>query len=76
MRNLTFYIFDSRYSVPNINFAVLDTSEDGRSHAERLLRDSEHHTAVEVRDGDEVLLRLDRDGRPPCPAPDSPGARA
>lgn len=61
MRTYTFYIWDARYSVPSLAF--IDARADAlvADLARRKLEESDHHLAVEVLDGDTLLLRIARE---------------
>jgi hypothetical protein len=49
------YVDDDRYSVPSLYLITVQTVERARAMADGMLRDSEHHLGVEVRQGGERL---------------------
>jgi hypothetical protein len=60
MRTFTLYVHDDRYSVPNLVFADAGDKHAARAMAERELNRSEHHLAVDVREGEDWLFRVRR----------------
>ncbi len=62
MRTYTVYIRDERYSVPSLVFVDARSEMLVADLARQKLEESAHHLAVEVLDGDTLLLRIARDG--------------
>jgi hypothetical protein len=62
MRTFTLYVHDSRYSVPNLVFADAADVKRVRELAEGELGRSEQHLAVDVREGEAWLFRVQRNG--------------
>lgn len=72
MRQLSAFVFDSRYSVPTLRL-VLASGADAARQAHLILEESPFHEAVELRSEDELLVRVERsaasggrDGAEPC----------
>ena len=61
MRTYAIYIRDARYSVPSLAFVDLRAEALVADLARQKLAESEHHLAVEVLDGDTLLVRVSRD---------------
>ena len=62
MRTFTLYVHDSRYSIPNLVFADAPDVKRARELAETELGRSEEHLAVDVREGEAWLFRVQRNG--------------
>lgn len=60
MRDLTLLIEDDRYTVPTLRLEVLGNSRTLADVADDVLRESEHHRAVEVHEGVRLLIRRSR----------------
>ncbi len=60
MEYFTFYIRDSRYSVPTVEFMILADHARARELAAERLAQSPHHIAVEVFRADVMLFRLSK----------------
>ncbi|MFZ4607913.1 MAG: hypothetical protein ACOYM5_16840 [Caulobacter sp.] len=61
MRTYTVYIWDARYTVPSLAFIDAGPDVQVADLARRRLEESHHHLAVEVLDGDTLLLRIARE---------------
>jgi hypothetical protein len=62
MRTFTLYVYDARYSVPNMVFLDADHAGKAAELADHELSKSEHHLAVDVREGDDFCCRVTRRG--------------
>lgn len=60
MRQLSAYIFDRRYSVPTLRLIAQVETGDERGLAQALLAESRFHEAVELCEGDAMVLRVER----------------
>lgn len=60
MRTFTLYVQDDRYSVPTLVIAVARNLEAALVMARQELERSLHHGGIEVREGDELVGRVER----------------
>jgi hypothetical protein len=60
MQDYTFHVHDDRYQVPTLEFVSARDDIRARELAEKRLRASEHHLAVEVFEDDALLFRVER----------------
>jgi hypothetical protein len=60
MRTFTLYVHDDRDSVPNLVFASVQGPDRAREIATTELYKSEHYLAVDVREADDWLFRVQR----------------
>jgi len=61
MRDFVFLVTDDRYSVPTLQIVPAADEEQARGLARRILEESPHHTAVDVRSLDAPLFAMKRD---------------
>jgi ribosome-binding protein aMBF1 (putative translation factor) len=61
MRTFTFFLTDRRYEVPTVAFVTAQDVERAAELARERLGESPHHLAVELRENDELIARIDRD---------------
>jgi hypothetical protein len=57
------YVYDDRYSVPNLDTISVDDDALAIALAENRLASSHHYRAVEVWDDERPVGRIERDGR-------------
>ena len=62
MRTFVFFIHDTRYSVPTLNFVTAPDEATARALAQQRLDETDHYLAIDVVDGTTELFRLSRDG--------------
>ena len=62
MRTFTFFLTDQRYSVPTVAFITARDVEWAAELARKQLGESPHHLAVELRENDELIGRIDHNG--------------
>jgi hypothetical protein len=58
MRSLAFFIEDDRYSVPTLEFVVVDDLDGARELANRRLVLSAHIRRIDVREADDLLFEV------------------
>ncbi len=61
MQTFTFYIADTRYGVPTIEFVTTVDRDRAREHAIERLTASAHHTAVDVYHGELLLFKVSQE---------------
>ncbi len=59
MQDYTFQVHDDRYAVPTLEFVTAKDDMRARELAEKRLRASTHHLAVEVFEDDAMLFRVE-----------------
>jgi ribosome-binding protein aMBF1 (putative translation factor) len=62
MRTFTFFLTDRRYTVPTVAFITAVDVGRAVEIARQQLDASPHHLAIELRENDELVGRIDRDG--------------
>jgi hypothetical protein len=62
MRDFTFYVQDERYTVPTVVFVTVADAVRAAELAVERLHESPYHLQVELREEDEPLARVDREG--------------
>lgn len=60
LRTFSFYIHDTRYSVPTLQIVTVRDEARARELAQQRLDEGEHHLSVEVVEGQTELFRLER----------------
>jgi hypothetical protein len=62
MRTVSAFVFDRRYSVPTLRLSVIATPGAEAEVAQAILAESPWYAGVELRDADELIVAVSRDG--------------
>lgn len=69
MRRVSVFILDRRYTVPTLRFDLPVMPGGETELARRILEEDSAHLVVEVRDGEELVARVERPSTAPQAAP-------
>jgi len=68
MRRMSAFIFDCRYTVPTLRLDLPVAPGQEYDVADRILRENPAYLAVEIRDGEEIVAKVEQDHREPSQA--------